>query len=224
MLQAAAGSGVDVLVATSHYSRQAEAGYDEVFARIREIAREYGITLLPGMEYDYDRLVEVAPEKLRGIGDSRTILVDLKESYVSSGVAALLFNLGLKGKSILLAHPERLWRENYRSSLAAIPQAAVALQINSGSLLGCYGKTVRRAAWRLLEEFPRCVIADDAHRSSGFHFAECRKKLLAAFDEESVQLWMQINPQRLLRDQSLLVSSPAGTWKQKLRRCWWKNF
>ncbi len=220
MLQAAAASGVDVLAATTHYSRNAEENYDRVFAQIKELAKQEKITLLPGMEYDYDRLTGIPPEKLRGLGGSRTLLLDLKESYVSSGVSALLFDLGLKGKSILIAHPERLWQLNYRACLAAIPQAAVALQINSGSLLGRYGRNVRRAAWRLLEEFPRCLIADDAHRASGFRFAECRKKLLTAFDEGFVKLWMEVNPQRVLRDLPLLSCLPGGNWKQKLRR--WK--
>ncbi len=108
MLRSAAASGVDVLAATSHYSRFAEENYDRVFAQIQELAKRENITLVPGMEYDYDRLTEIPPEKLRGVGGSQTLLLDLKESYVTSGVSALLFDLGLKGKSILIAHPERL--------------------------------------------------------------------------------------------------------------------
>ncbi|MCQ2352528.1 MAG: hypothetical protein MJ033_03505 [Victivallaceae bacterium] len=220
MLRSAAASGVDVLAATSHYSRFAEENYDRVFAQIQELAKRENITLVPGMEYDYDRLTEIPPEKLRGVGGSQTLLLDLKESYVTSGVSALLFDLGLKGKSILIAHPERLWRLNYRDCLAALPQASISLQINSGSLLGCYGRNVRRAAWRILEEFPRCLIADDAHRASGFRFAGCREALLTAFDEGVVKLWMEVNPQRVLRDLPLLSCLPGGNWKQKLRR--WK--
>ncbi|MCQ2377825.1 MAG: hypothetical protein MJ016_01260 [Victivallaceae bacterium] len=218
MFRAAAESGVDTIVATTHFSRQAEADYDRVFAETEAVAKECGIVLLKGMEYDYDRLSEIPPEKLRGLGGGRMILIDLKESYIGSGVNALLFNLGLKGKTILLAHPERLWGERYALNLAALQEGALTLQINAGSLLGCYGPVARRTAWKLLETFPRCVVAGDAHRPSGFRFAACKEALEKAFPAGNARLWLEENPRRILAGLPALPADKDDFLFRRFRR------
>ena len=218
MLQNAAANAVDVIVATSHYSPEADQRYDQVFAEVAQRAADFNITLLPGMEYDYDRLSEVRPEAIRGVGNTNWVLIDLKQPYLASGANELIFNLRLRGKEILVAHPERLFGQRYRENINKLT-GEFALQINSGSILGCYGKEAAMAALDILSNYPCCLIAGDAHRPTHYRFPECEAKMRRFFPAEIVEVWMRENPRRLLAGEKLQsVQVSPSCW----RRLRWK--
>lgn len=216
MIETAAAKGIKVIVASSHYSVAGDNDYDKVYQEMVPVAAQNGIELLPGMEYDYDRLSEIPDEKLRTIGKSDYVLIDLKQPYVSSGMDQIFFSIRLKGKKIIVAHPERLWRMNFRENLKKLAGDQV-LQLNSGSLLGRYGVHVCRAAWAILQEAHCCLIAGDAHKPEGFCADQCMALLKKYFPVENVDVWMVENPRRLLAGEALLRTKMHLTWQSKLK-------
>ncbi len=208
MVRAAVGAGVSCLAATSHYSRRGEAGYDAAFAELEPVAREAGIRLIPGMEYDYDRIGSLAPEKLRTLGDSNYLLIDLKQHIVPPGVDSLFFRLTLGGRRIVVAHPERLFLRDTAAAIQTLSSPDVFFQLNSGSILGRYGRRVARAARWLMDHGFCHLIADDVHHAGGFRLKECRETLLRRYSPEVVSGWLEINPARLLENRALLTFRP----------------
>lgn len=216
MVDAAAEQGIDLIVATSHYSTSGDAGYDKAFENLAEYAAGRGVKLLPGMEYDYDRLSEIPDEKLRTVGNGGYVLVDLKQPYVSGSMDQLFFNLRLRGRKIIVAHPERLWEMNFRENLAKLSGAPV-LQFNCGSFLGRYGKHVCRAAWAMLQECPRCMIAGDAHKVGGICAKRCMELLKEYFPAEAVEIWMTENPRRVISGEDLKRTVVKLDFKRRLK-------
>lgn len=216
MLENAAASGVKVVVATSHYSHECEKNYDRVLAETSALAAESGITLLGGMEYDYDRLTEVPAEKLRGIGGSDYILIDMKQPFVPIGMEEVFFRLRLAGRRIVIAHPERLWGMRYAENLARL-NADIICQINSGSILGRYGRESRRAAFEILQKVPECCIGGDEHRPGRFRFNECRRELERFFPQYAVEVWMDRNPARIVDGKPVVPVSVKMDFGRKLR-------
>ena len=214
MLRRAVGAGVDVIVATSHYSPEAELVYEQTFTEFAAHAATFGVSLLPGMEYDYEWLSEIPPDQLRGIGSTNWVLIDFKQLFLPSGANELLFKLRLQGRRVMVAHPERLFGRRYAENIDQIT-GDFGLQINAGSLLGRHGRETVLAAFDILSSYPYCLIAGDAHRPEHFRFPECEKKLRRFFPAGCVDIWMRENPRRLLAGEALRECVvPPSVWRK----------
>ena len=216
MVDAAAEQGIEAIAATSHYSVSGDAGYDRAFEALAEYASGRGVKLLTGMEYDYDRLSEIPDEKLRTVGNGGYLLVDLKQPYVSSSMDHLLFDIRLRGRKIIVAHPERLWQLNFRENLKKL-SGSPAMQFNCGSFLGRYGRHVCRAVWAMLLECPKCLIGGDAHKVNNICAKECMELLKEYFPAELVDVWMVENPRRVIAGEELKKTVVKMDFKRRLK-------
>lgn len=219
MLEEARRTGITRIAASSHYSRSAAEAYRDLFASSAKRAKKAGIELLPAMEYDFDRLREIAEEQpLRTIGNSCFLLVDLHHNYLPSGWKEFFFRLKLKGYRILAAHPERLFRADGRE-IGELAAAGVSFQLNAGSLLGKYGGKVRNTAFRLIAAGNCHVFGSDAHRTGDFRMGEVRDLLRERFGSRLTEGWFEINPERILAGREPLTFRPPPGWLERLR-CW----
>jgi len=173
MLRKAAAGGVDTVVATPHMIRGLyEIGFlerEQMTADLQKTADENGIKIRvkSGVEcYLSPDILEDSSElkKLTLGNNGKYILVELPMQAVPPYAEEVLFNLEIQGLTPVLAHPERNMRicRDPNILFDFVTKGCVA-QLNVGSILGHFGKWIRKAARILLTHKLVHVIASDMH-------------------------------------------------------------
>lgn len=218
MLRVAAASGISHLAATSHYSRGLEEQYFAAFQRISALEEAKKLTLLKGCEYDYVFLSELSPERLITLGDSKYFLVDMNQHFIPPSMINVFFKFKLAGYRVLFAHPERMLEgREFDKLLKILNENQIAIQINSGSIIGRYGKIAQRNAFKILDLGLAKVIANDAHCESHFRFDECRKIVSKRYGDDIFTLLTVENPALILQN-SAPLAMPLPE-----RKSWWRS-
>jgi protein-tyrosine phosphatase len=119
-----------------------------------------------GMEIAFHKKIEdrILSNSLLSLGNSGSFLIEpLFHSEQESLLASLDSLLG-QGKNLILAHPERIDGFQQRPELLrGFVAKGLRIQVNSGSLLGYFGKKSRLTAESLLRMKCLHFIASDAH-------------------------------------------------------------
>lgn len=145
-------------------------------------------TILPGLERVCQALVQrdidielhaaaeyfLDPGLIEAVQDDEPLLtLSGKKLLVEISFAApplqlheFLYHLQLKGYEPVLAHPERYkYYHNDPEQYKKLMDVGCELQLNMLSLIGYYGKDVRKAALKMLEKQWPCYLATDLHHS-----------------------------------------------------------
>ncbi|MGQ9475760.1 MAG: tyrosine-protein phosphatase [Actinomycetota bacterium] len=233
MAQVALRGGTVTMVATPHWDlEEMPTPGESVPALVGECrkkleSRGLRLELLPGVEVRLNaglyRLAEEG-EAVRGLtlaGNGKYLLVDLPLSDVPLGAEETLFRLQLHGYVPILSHPERnrlLLDDPAR--LRGLVDRGVELQVNSGSLLGTYGRAARRAAAALLREGLARLMASDAH-----HATERGPDLSTAWEitrdlvgRAAADALLRENPRAVLAGEGLDPLPVEGPTRRLLRR------
>ncbi|MBO4303817.1 MAG: hypothetical protein J6A21_04470 [Lentisphaeria bacterium] len=219
MLEKAAASGVEVLAATSHYSHEGDQRYEETFEKARVLAEKHSITLLKGMEYDLQYIAEVPREKLRTVGETEYLLVDMNCNYIVHSMPNLFFELKLAGFQIVFAHPERMLpAKDLEILLKLLDENAIPIQLDMGSLTGRYGPLARKNAFHILDRGNCHLLGSDAHKAHHFQFEECRDLLEKRYGQGLFELLAEENPSALLSGKEMRSSPRRKTFWDKLFR------
>lgn len=173
LARAAVAAGIGTLVATPHVNSRMpnEAG---TIARLvdtlnERLAREQlDLNVLPGAEIAITHLAEIEPAELwrLGLGGGRWLLVEPPFTPVAAGLEGVVLGLQSQGHRVVLAHPERcpaLHRD--RRVVRSLAGAGVLMSITAGSLVGRFGREVRRYALELAREGLLHNVTSDAHDS-----------------------------------------------------------
>lgn len=121
-----------------------------------EAAAEYMV------DVDMEKLVD-SNKPLLTFGD-KYILIEMSYIAPSTNIEPLIFKLRMKGYQPILAHPERY---NYYHARFEMYERFVdlgcLLQVNLLSILGYYGKSVKKTADRILEQKMVDLLGTDMH-------------------------------------------------------------
>ncbi len=176
MAEDASSHGTSCVVATPHLDLDSPSiKPSQVLELTNELsvrAEQAGIplTILPGFEMrmgvtlhaEAKRGTDLSPFTLNRNG--KYLLFDLPPSEVPLVTLEACFSLRLRGILPILAHPERNLELASKSSLLrSFIDAGLLIQIDSGSLLGRYGRRARKTATVLLKEKRVHAVASDAH-------------------------------------------------------------
>ncbi len=107
----------------------------------------------------------------------------------------------------IIAHPERYLAFQERPvRVAEFLEKGCVLQINAGSILGFYGRKVRKAAWTLLREDLVNIIASDSHGATvkPHDLGTVYSTLKGKFEKAKLRLWLSINPGSIIRNGPLV--------------------
>jgi protein-tyrosine phosphatase len=92
------------------------------------------------------------------------LLVEVSKLSAFKGFFDCLFRIQLKGYKIILAHPERyLYYHNNYKVYEDLKSKDVLFQVNILSLLGYYGKNIKKIAHRLVEDNLVELLGTDIH-------------------------------------------------------------
>jgi protein-tyrosine phosphatase len=209
-------SGVRTIIATPHCNLPGETGnyrssaMARRFNTLRKAVRDAGIDLeiLPGAEVLCTPKVPqlLDEKKLITLADSRYLLVEFFFDTPAEDITVMLDAVAAEGCCPLVAHPERY------EAVKRAPEAAYAwyrkgylLQLNKGSLLGAFGKTVQKTALHLLNRQVVHTVASDAHRATARtpHMQELTAFLRKQCSPDYVKLLTEDNPRRILRSEAV---------------------
>ncbi|MBU3138166.1 capsular biosynthesis protein [Clostridium gasigenes] len=174
MLKIAKANGTTKIVATPHFYRGVwEASSAEVRERLEDVktlAKENNINIeiYSGQEVYYsENIIDHYNEGfISTINDSRYMLIELPiKEFKISEVVDNIYELQLKGLVPILAHPERYIPFIKNPILInKFIKEGFLFQLNSGSLVGYFGKDVKKTAEMFLENKLYSFIGSDGHR------------------------------------------------------------
>ncbi len=211
MAQTALESGVTAIAATSHAnlpgreSPEERHRYQKQLNAFRQILSQerMGITIHSGMEIFVNGayLERLQAGELLTLGNTRYVLVE----FPMDGPARLLYReldrMLERGFFPVLAHPERY------SCVRRVPEhvqewyeMGAVIQVNKGSVLGSFGRSIQRTAELLIHRGLVDVAASDAHSpiQRTTRMRELAERLEMLGGEECVWRLLEENPGRVM--------------------------
>ena len=208
-----ASEGVTRVAATPHLDPTNHRGAlgSEVRALVEDVQRaiqkaRIPLAVLPGQELF---LTPDAPHLLRegtalSLNDTRWVLVETSFAALQPPpyLEDTVFRLQVAGFRPILAHPERYaFVQRNLDSVDGLVARGVQLQLTAPALLGDYGRGVRRTAEGLLARGAYTLAASDRHHpGAGRSLVDLHQRISYLTDEETADLLLQDNPDRVLSD------------------------
>jgi protein-tyrosine phosphatase len=171
LARAALAAGIDTLVATPHVNSRFHNDPATIAAGVEELNRRLyeegiGVSVQAGAEIALTQLGELDERELGGLtlGQSSWLLIEPPFAMVAPGLERMLMGLRRSGHRVVLAHPERcpLFHRDKRL-LASLLEAGIVSSVTAGSLVGRFGRDVRRFALELAREEMIDNVTSDAH-------------------------------------------------------------
>jgi tyrosine-protein phosphatase YwqE len=138
---------------------------------VRDALKENNIPVQieAGAEYMVDNNFEMSiqnNELLLTFGKN-LILIEMSYAVASSNIEKVIFDLRLKGLHPVLAHPERYnYYFNDFEKYQRFADMGCLIQINLLSLLGYYGKPIKKTAEKLLKNNMVDLLGTDMHHEN----------------------------------------------------------
>jgi protein-tyrosine phosphatase len=175
MARAAVEDGVTAIAATPHVRDDwptAPQTMERLVADLRAAVAEEGIPLevLTGAELAFERLPQLDDEALRRFGlggNPACLLVELPHAGWPLSLEESLFDLRVRGFTVVLAHPER--SAEVRESperLERLVEQGVLTQVTAAAVDGRHASRSSRAAHMLIDRGLAHLLASDAHAPS----------------------------------------------------------
>jgi protein-tyrosine phosphatase len=168
--------GVTTVVATPHVSWdyphvEADLIAEGVEAVNAAFAAEgLGVRVLPGAEVALTRAVELSDEELGELtlGGGPWLLLEPPHSPAAvAGTESAIVSLMHRGHQLVIAHPERCPAFlTDRPALERLVGAGALTSLTAGSLIGRFGRDIKRYATGLVADGLTHDIASDAHGAS----------------------------------------------------------
>jgi protein-tyrosine phosphatase len=172
MLKNAESEGTQYICATPHFiTEEFEISLDKYMEKLDRLVlackdENIKIVILQGLEiYMHPSLPKLYKEKrIWGINKSEYLLIELPMDQFPIYTEDIFYELMLLGVRPILAHPERNYRimKNHDLAINLINQG-VLMQINAGSLLGDYGKEVKKTAQEFVKRNMVHILGSDGH-------------------------------------------------------------
>ena len=214
MLKTAIDQGITDVVSTVHYQHPKmeymNTDYEHLQKKVELLQNEIGSNIkihLSSEVYFLPNLKEVKKEKFTTFFNDKYMLLEFQSFYLHPNYYDELFNLKLSGTTPIIAHPERsmIFRNNI-DILKKLIKMGCILQLNSGSLLGHFGKKCQSFARELLSKNMIHILCSDAHNfkkrnfclKDGFNIA---KKIIGNDAQDLVYL----NPGKILKGEQILI-------------------
>lgn len=218
LCRAAFDQGIETIVATPHVMRYPWLNEDSNYRAF--LVGELNTRLagspqvLVGCEYAFSGDVLELLDKaiVVGLNLSRHVLMEFNGPELPRDLNSIVYELTLVGYVPLIAHPERhpIFAAG-NGDLQRLVELGALSQITAGSLLGDFGRTAQKAAFRMLDADLGHVVASDAHnlRRRPPRLAAAFEKLRSVYGVRAAENLVQINPRGLIAARSAIEPMPG---------------
>lgn len=136
----------------------------------------------------------------------KAVLIEFPYDALPLNVDQICYKLQLKGLRPVVAHPERCTPLLKKTDpIGRLIEQDVALQLDLMSLVGKYGRTVKKTAERLIEEGVYTIAATDSHSPKDLNrVAEAINALFKRVGDDEANILLGENPGLLLRGEQTL--------------------
>ena len=207
MLKQAAAQEITGMILTPHYRKGVFKYPKEIiqerYAELKDIAKDFGITLYLGCEYYADsRITEnIASGRCLTMGGSEYLLVEFDYKADYHFIRSVLENCILSGIYPIIAHAERY--ETFIKDiklLADFRQMGCLIQLNADSILGLDGRAVKRLCKKILKNELADIVASDCHdtEARGNHVADCYTYIGKKFGTDVARKLLIKNPRKII--------------------------
>lgn len=212
--RAAFDEGIHTIVATPHVLRDPWLNPDP--ARLRELVAELNERIggapriLPGCEYyfSHDVLEQLSPSgSIIGLAESRYFLTEFPSSMIPPGLDRIMFEIGLRGRVPIIAHPERNRSVQADADiLLELIRRGARIQITAGSLLGRFGERSASTAFELLDREMVHFVSTDTHDLDRRPpmAAAANDVISGRYGEERMSILTEANPLAVIEDRALV--------------------
>ena len=217
MLRKGEEDGIRGVVCTSHVldrlNESVEREFSQKFEELKRRADEKAIkmSLWLGSELHIHADFDVNSPVATLNGNRKYMLIELPMADIPKDAGEKLFKYRMAGFIPILAHPER------NAKIIRNPQAAfdfvqrgVLLQINAGSVLGYFGKRVKRTASMMIDQQWGHFVASDCHTpgSRSMVLSRAYKAVERGWDHETAEALFRINPYKAVIGEDISVPPP----------------
>ena len=211
MLQEAKKAGFTDIFLTPHYI---ENYYDldiqtrkEKFEELQKIAKEKNIdiNLYLGSEIFINPEIDLLYSKkaILTLNNSRYMLIEIPMNDTILYLDDVIENLTCIGIVPILAHPERYeYVQNDISVCERLIDKGVLFQMNYGSIIGVYGKDVKKTAIKLLKNNYIHFLGSDVHRKESIYtkIESAKKKIIKIIGKEKFDILTIENPNHIINN------------------------
>jgi protein-tyrosine phosphatase len=162
----------------SHLDPATETLLSETFGLLRQKTEQAGlpVKLWLGTELYYNARFDLRSPLVTLNHNGKYLLFEFPMNEIPKDGGSLIFNWIMDGFIPILAHPERNQAICRNPEIAAeFIQRGVLMQMDAGSLLGIFGRNVRRAALKLIDYRLIHFVASDYHHPENRPAEACRK-------------------------------------------------
>lgn len=172
MLKIAERENTKKIVATPHYFKgYFTTLYEDVVKHVDELRNlakdnKINIDIYHGQEvYFFDYMVKELEEgKIGTINNSRYMLIEFPMRHFDKNIMEVLYELQIRGITPVIAHPERYrYFSEKPSGINKLIDEGYLFQMNGGSIIGNFGKDVKKNSEIFLENGIYSFIGSDAH-------------------------------------------------------------
>jgi protein-tyrosine phosphatase len=217
MLRQGAEDGIQEVVCTPHIlSKNDLQKQDQAFALHQELkdrAKQQGLDLKihlgselyiqPDLELD---------QPISTLGQNgRYFLVEFPMNGIPDFAAQRFFDILMDNKIPIIAHPERnVGVIKNPESAAELVRRGALLQLNSGSLLGVFGQTVKAVALQLIEADMIHIVSSDAHdlKSRPLKLKDAYDLVLEKWGKKKADSLFYENSRKVLNALDVEISEP----------------
>ena len=211
MIKEAKNAGFTDIFLTPHYI---ENYFDldvqsrkEKFAELREIVKENNIeiNLFLGSEIfinpEIDKLY--LSNTILTLNNSKYMLIEIPMNDTILYLDDVIENLVSIGITPILAHPERYqYVQNDINVCEGLIDKGALFQMNFGSIIGVYGKDVKKTAIKLLKNNYIHFLGSDAHRKESLYtkIESAKKKIIKIIGKEKFDILTIENPKHIINN------------------------
>ena len=215
MVTMAYEQGIRAMIATPHYEvGKYEDNQKEILDNLNKLNElvekkypDFRIYLGNEIFYSYGVVDSLEENKIFTLAGTRYVLVEFSPNDSYKHIRESLYELINNGYRPIIAHCERY--EEVMEDLDRVEELVDAgsyVQINSRTIAGDYGRTIRKRVLKLIKNGLVHFIGTDAH-SNGRRSPElegCIKYLRKKTDEDTIEKLLNINPQKLIANEDIV--------------------
>jgi len=217
LLQRGEEDGIRGAVCTSHVldrlDERVEAELTEKYETLKHMASKKGLkmSLWLGSEIHTNAQFNLRSKVATLNGNGKYILIELPMGDIPKDVEDKFFHIRIEGVYPILAHPERNSRilQNPQTAFQFV-QKGVYLQLNAGSILGKFGKRVKRLAHEMLEHQMVHFVASDCHapNNRSMVLSHAYEVVDRGWGTETAERLFRINPYKAVIGEDIIALPP----------------
>ena len=236
MLRQAQDAGITHLLATPHVNEHSTTDAIEkihnTFQKVQQKSNDSGFTiqlqLAAEVRFDSQILTWSVNDWVLAGGNKKYLIFELPIQGLPLNLEEIIFKLGLKHITPILAHPERnTYIQRNPGRLTKWIELGCLMQMNAGSITGHFGSGIADLSWHLMRNNNIHFVCSDAHDTKKRKYDQFRRaydRVAQKINTKYADYLFRVNPQKIWNGEQ--VSLPPAEFTRSgssTTEKWWRR-